>query len=55
MSHSLDPDQARHFVRPELGQNCLLWLTADVTSRQRVIALDTISTLIMLITSSPEP
>ena len=52
VSHSLDPDQAPHFVEPELGQNYLLWLTADVTSRQRVIALDTISTLIMLIYNS---
>ena len=23
MSNSLDPDQARHFVRPDLGPNCL--------------------------------
>ena len=24
MSNSLDPDQARHFVGPDLGSNCLL-------------------------------
>ena len=23
MSNSLDPDQARHFVGPDLGSNCL--------------------------------
>ena len=36
MSISLDPDQARHFVRPDLDQNCLQKLSADDTSRQRV-------------------
>ena len=29
MSNSLDPDQARHFVRPDLGPNCLQRLSAD--------------------------
>ena len=29
MSNSLDPDQARHFVRPDLGPNCLQRLLAD--------------------------
>ena len=24
VSHTLDPDQARHNVGPDLGQNCLL-------------------------------
>ena len=33
---SLDPDQARHFGRPELGPNCLQRLTADDTRRYRV-------------------
>ena len=28
MSNSLDPDQARHFVRPDLGSNCLQRLSA---------------------------
>ena len=23
MSHSFDPEQVRHFVGPDLGQNCL--------------------------------
>ena len=23
MSHSMDPDQARHFIGPDLGSNCL--------------------------------
>ena len=26
---SLDPDQARHFVGPDLGPICLQWLSAD--------------------------
>ena len=39
MSNSLDPDQARCFVRPGLGQNCLQRLSADNTRRQRVIKL----------------
>ena len=29
VSNSLDPDQARHFVRPDLGLNCLQRLSAD--------------------------
>ena len=29
LSNSLDPDQARHFVGPDLGPNCLQWLSAD--------------------------
>ena len=29
MSNSLDPDQARHFVGPELGPNCLERLSSD--------------------------
>ena len=36
MSNSLDPDQARRFVGPDLGPNCLPRLSAEVTSRQRV-------------------
>ena len=38
MSKSLDPDQARHFVGPDLGPNCLQILSTDDTSRQRVSA-----------------
>ena len=29
VSNSLDPDQARHFVEPDLGPNCLQKLSAD--------------------------
>ena len=36
VSNSLDPDQVRHFVRPDLGPNCLQRSSADDTSRQRV-------------------
>ena len=32
--NSLDPDQARHIVRPDLGPICLQRLSADNTSRQ---------------------
>ena len=32
----LDPDQAQHFVVPDLGPNCLQRLSADDTRRQRV-------------------
>ena len=31
VSNSLDPDQARHFVRSDLGPNCLQRLSADGT------------------------
>ena len=36
MSNSLDPDQARRFVGPDLGPNCLPRSSADDTGRQRV-------------------
>ena len=39
MTNSLDPDQARRFVGPDLGPNCLPRLAADVTGRQRVKGL----------------
>ena len=35
MSKSLDLDQARHFVRFDLGPNCLQKLSADNTSWER--------------------
>ena len=35
-SNSLDPDQARQIVGPDLGPNSLQMLSADDTSRQRV-------------------
>ena len=36
MSNSLEPDQAQHFVRPDLGQNHLQILSADDIGRERV-------------------
>ena len=33
VSKSLDPDQAWHFVGPDLGPNCLQKLSADDTRR----------------------
>ena len=36
VSDSLDPDQTRRFVGPDLGTNCLQRLSADDTSRHRV-------------------
>ena len=34
MSKSLDPDQARHFVGPDLGPNCLQRLSADIGGKE---------------------
>ena len=34
VSNSLDPDQAQHFVGPDLGPNCLQRLPADDKSHQ---------------------
>ena len=39
VSKSLDSDQARLYVGPDLGPNCLQKLSADDTSRQRVKVL----------------
>ena len=36
MPNLLDPDQARHYVRPDLGPKCLQRLSADDTRRQKV-------------------
>ena len=36
VSNSLDPDQAQHFVGPDLGAKCLQRFSADDTSRQRL-------------------
>ena len=36
MSNSLDQDQVRHFVGPDLGPNCLQRLSADNTYKQRI-------------------
>ena len=46
MSNSLDPDQARRFVGPDLGPKCLPRLSADGTGRQRV-KLGTSATLVL--------
>ena len=46
MSNSLDPDQARRFVGPDLGPNCLQRLSADDTGRQRVETLISTSLII---------
>ena len=34
-SNSLDPDQAQHFVWPDLGPNCLQRLQADDIGKER--------------------
>ena len=35
MSNGLDPDKALHYVRADLGSNCLQRLSADDTSRKK--------------------
>ena len=35
MSNSLDADQARRFVEPDLGPNCLQMLSADDNSHHQ--------------------
>ena len=45
MSNSLDPDQARRFVGPDLGLNCLPKLSADVTGRQGVNRVEIVNHL----------
>ena len=37
VSNRLDPDHDLHFVGPDLGPNCLQKLSADDTSRQKII------------------
>ena len=34
VSNSLDPDQARHFVWPDLGPNCLQRLSAEIAGKE---------------------
>ena len=34
MSKSLDPDQAQHFVWPDLGPKCLQRLSADIAGKE---------------------
>ena len=43
VSNSLDPDQARHYVGPDLDPNCLQRLSAEGTIWQRVNALTAFS------------
>ena len=38
MSNRFDPDQARHFVGPDLGPNCLQRLSADIFEPQHEIS-----------------
>ena len=45
-SNNLDPDQARRFVGPDLGPNCVQMLSADDTSRQRVLSYHIILELV---------
>ena len=37
VSNSLDPDQARQNVGPDLGPNCMQRLSADDTGRQKAM------------------
>ena len=37
MSNSFDPDQARLFVGPDLGPNCLQRLSADKTDTKQLV------------------
>ena len=37
MSYSLDPDQARLFVGPDLGPNCLQRLSADIVDTKQLV------------------
>ena len=39
VANSLDPDQARHTVGPDLGPSYLQSLSADDTSRQRILII----------------
>ena len=34
VSNSLDPDQVRHVVGPDLGPNCLQRLSADIAGKE---------------------
>ena len=42
-SISLDPDQARNFVRPDVDPNYLQMLSADDTSRQKIMSSSPVS------------
>ena len=49
MSNSLDPDQDRQFVSPDLGPNCLQRLSADNKSRLLIIVITTIMEINLLL------
>ena len=36
MSNNFDPDQARHFVGPDLGPNCLQRISAEDNRKQSI-------------------
>ena len=55
VSNSLDPDQSRHFVGPDLGPNCLQKLPADGASRQRVTSSLSDAVDISVIHPTPTP
>ena len=42
VSNGLDPDQDQHSVGPDLGPNCLQWLSADDTTSKQSFNLITI-------------
>ena len=49
MSNKLDPDQAQHFVRPDLGPICLQRLSTDDTRRNELkINMKVLSCLLKL-------
>ena len=52
MSSSLDPDQARQDVGPDLGPNCLQRLSADDTCRQKVNSSLIVNSLVWILTGS---
>ena len=45
MPNCLDPEQARHLIRPDLGSSCLQKLSADDNGRQRIQFIYEISPL----------
>ena len=46
MSNSLDPDQARHFVGPDLGPNCSQMLSPDEIKSYYLISLLFLETIV---------
>ena len=54
MSNRLDPDQARHFVVPDLGPVCLQRLSAEDTRRKRLNRDSSLLIITCANTESPE-